>query len=972
MAAAPTPIPTPTAAQRAAIEARLGPVLVLAGPGAGKTFCLIGRVGYLIRYRGFFPERICAVTFTNRAAEEIATRLAGTLDSKADAVHRGTLHALCVEILREHGGHLGIEKGFGIADDMYQRLILRRLGVRRDRWGQLLILFSRRRLQDYGLTAKDEDLLRRYGAHLRRRNLLDFDDLIARTAELFRRHPTVAGRVAGRWEYVLVDEFQDLDPTQYAILKALVASHGNFFAVGDDEQSIFSWRGADPKVLKRFADDFEISDPIVLDRNRRCSTQIFEAARRLLEVEPALFRKSLRADRRSAFEVGAYTFVDEAEESAWIMGDICADRAAQLLGWGDYAVLYRTHAVGNALEGAFVAAGIPCRLARGRALQDDPVVGYVVAALKLMRQPDDPLLVEAFAEVVLPEQLVERVRRGMRDGGGDFVSVLREFARRNPRPDPDTKKAWRFIYHVENLAATYLMHDTVIGIVEELLAQRVGPYSNVLEERHDELSDSAEWEEARELAEELAGAMDGRKRVWVDGAGGVQIALCGMLRQAGVSSAAYLTAAEPVGEEDVLVRTDPLTLFKALQLVHAREFGREFEDYVAFDLETTGRDVTQCEVVEIAAAKVRGGRIIDRFHSLVKPAVPISAGATAVHGYTETDVKDAPPFAEIWPRFREFVGGHLLVAHNGQGFDVPVLKRMTAGLTGIDDMVFYDSLLLARALYRLGARLEDLAHRFGIEMGRAHHALDDAVTLAHVFGELGRQKVVRARKAALVDVLDYLGLGLALDHEADLSEEGKMLQQAGAVYALGRYSECLEFYTAERRRLGFSDLPSEDRVIELLGGRRLMDRLRAERSAEQRYPEAYARLRAILDTSRAATLEESVARLLEHVALSTSEGAEADPNRINLLTLHATKGLEFSRVYIVGVEDFQLPGYYQTVDNRRDEIEEARRLLYVGMTRAEDRLVLTRVDRRAGRDAGGSRFLDDMGLQAVRPPSLGG
>src|SRR5438094_837479 len=146
----------PLPQQRAAIEAPLGPVLVVAGPGAGKTFCLIGRVSHLIEVLGFPPARICAVTFTNKAAEEIAVRLRRTLGDRAEEVTRGTLHALCLGILREHAEAAGLRKGFGVADEQYQRVVLRRLNVHLKRRGTLLTLFSRRRLQQYPLTTADE------------------------------------------------------------------------------------------------------------------------------------------------------------------------------------------------------------------------------------------------------------------------------------------------------------------------------------------------------------------------------------------------------------------------------------------------------------------------------------------------------------------------------------------------------------------------------------------------------------------------------------------------------------------------------------------------------------------------------------------------------------------------------------------------------------------------------------------------
>src|SRR5438105_4981954 len=407
----------------------------------------------------------------------------------------------------------------------------------------------------------------------------------------------------------------------------------------------------------------------------------------------------------------------------------------------------------------------------------------------------------------------------------------------------------------------------------------------------------------------------------------------------------------------------PLTLFKALQLLHARELDTALERYVTFDLETTDKDVEVCEVVEVGAVRVVGGDIVDRFHTLVQPYRPITPGATKVHGYTDADVRDARSFAEVWPEFRAFIGDDVLIAHNGQHFDIPVLRRLAAGWDGVDSLVFYDTLPLVRSLSRDSAKLEDLALRFGIDPGRAHHALDDAVTLARVYRELERQRGIRARKAVLVNLLDYLGLALALEQRAGSrtghGRERDMLFKLAKFYTLGRYSDALAFYEMERARSGAAGAPSVDEVIRRLGGHALMTRLRAAPDPAQRYPAAVARLRALIDGDTSGTLADGIDRLLERVALSTSDGVEVAPDRVNLLTLHSTKGLEFSRVYILGVEDYQIPGYRESTEQQHAEIEEARRLLYVGMTRARERLVLTRVERRVGMDAGGSSFLEE-------------
>ncbi len=966
---------TPTTQQRKAIEAALGPVLVVAGPGAGKTACLIGRIGHLVSRLGMAAPRICAVTFTNKAAEEIAARLEEQLGARAEEVHRGTIHALCVEVLREHAAAAGLKPGFGIADDEYQRTVLRQMGQGR-RSGQLLRLFGRRRVQGYRLQAGDEQLFLDYQAVLRRRNMLDFDDLVVRTRALFEERADVAGAVAARWDYLLVDEFQDVNAAQYDILQRLAAPHGNIFAVGDDEQSIYSWAGADPRILKRFATDHGIAAPIVLDRNHRSSQQIFEVARRLLRENSSLFDKSLQADRLSRFEVRAVGFPDDDAEAAWIMADIAADRSESGLGWGDYAVLYRRHDVGERLESRLVRSGTPCRLAKGRPLSDDRVIGYVIAALQLVVAPHDPTAAERFAGRVLPPHLMQRLEPEVRGQDADFLLALRDLAS-SLRGDPDAKKLWRFLYLVENLGGQKQKHATLRGLVEELLSQRVGPFRNPLEDRHEDLADPAEVPAAAELAERLAAARRLRSRVVLEEMNGLEIGLRGMLFAGGFKFARYAHEIEQAELDDLRIGPGDAgpeglayTLFKALQSVHAGDVDAALRDYVSFDLETTDKDVTTCDIVEIGAVRVTEGRPSAEFHTLVRPARPVSPGARRVHGHSDESLAAAPPFAEVWPKFRDFVGGATLVAHNGQRFDVPVLRRMAAAAGGdAERFQVFDTLPLARSLKGDSSRLGDLAARFGVTAGRAHHALDDARTLVGVYAALERLRVVRARKAALTHALAYLGLSFVLDGARRDTDEVKLLSAIGQTHALGRFSDCLEYYEAERLRTGARG-PALDEVIERLGGRRRMEQLREEVDASRRYPEAVARLETLIDQDPDEPLERAIARFLERVALSTAQGAETEPHRVNLLTLHSTKGLEFSRVYIVGVEDEQMPGWVGPDDHPDEMVQEARRLLYVGMTRAKDRLVLTRVERRHGKPSGGGRFLEEMGLEAEQPRTV--
>ncbi len=966
--------PVPTAAQRRAIEAPLGPVLVVAGPGAGKTFCLIERIRHLIQHHDVPPGRICAVTFTNKAADEIAHRLRDAISAGADEITRGTLHALCHSVLRAHPGAAGLAPGFGIADMDDQRRVLQRLKVPRKRHPALLSLFGRHRLQAYELTAGDQDLYDRYRAALRSRHLVDFDDLVGLTGELLHESPDAARATRDRWDCILVDEFQDLSLAQYRVITSIARMHRNCFAVGDDEQSIFSWTGADPHILERFRTDFEVAEPVVLNHNRRCSIPIFDVARRLIECNPSLFDKRIEADRPSEHGVTAVVFDDEALEASWVIADLRRDHSVSDLEWGEYALLYRQHAIGQYLETQLLQADIPCRLATGQALLDDEVISYVIASLRLIHSPDDPFALEALAERLLRGNVLDQVRATA--GAPDLMANLRRLARGLSKDDPDRPAAWRFIYHVGNLAAMPRAHRSLGTLVDELLTQRIGPYRNPLEEHAAELTDPAEFPAAPGLARRLAAALDGGRRVRLVRDRGVEIAVARMLAAAGIGDIQPLAPGEvPLPGECVLGPMDarpghwPLLVFKAAQLLATRDQRRRLLDYVAFDLETTGRDPNECEIVEIAAVRVRNGVIVEQFERLVRPMRPIPPAATKIHGYRDADVCEQPHFAEMWPEFVAFVQSDVLVAHNGQRFDVPVLRRMAAGAPGLDRLVFFDTLPLARSLCAGSAKLEDLARQYGVHLGRAHHALDDASMLAGVVHCLGDLSLARARTSAMVSALGYLGLAFALNDCREMTVEEQLLRDLAVPATLGRFSNCLEVYADERESAG---APPVDVIVERLGGVRLLERLRAERSPSERYPAAVARLHALVDSIQAPTLADGIELMLARAALSTSADAELDTRRVNLLTLHATKGLEFSRVYIIGAEDRLLPGDRELKSDDIKAVQEGRRLLYVGMTRAKDRLVLTRTVRREGWSSGGDLFLREAGLTSATPGELHG
>ncbi len=943
-------------------------MLVLAGPGAGKTFCLIERIRFLIQHHGILPDRICAVTFTNKAAEEVASRLIREVGDSAEAVTRSTIHSLCVSILRKHGGVLGLERGFGIADEDYQKAVLGRLQVPARMRSSVLSRFGLHRMTGQALKPEDEALFVRYRERLVRFRMVDFDDLVVLTAGLLTDHDEIRREVAGQWDYLLVDEFQDLNTQQYTVIRRLAEQHRNVFAVGDDEQSIFSWTGADPRVILRFMNDFGMTRHIVLDENRRTARQIFEVARRLVACNaPLLEEKRVVASRETSYPVEVKSFGEDLTELRWLLADLKRDRAESGLPWGEYAVLYRKHAIGDYLEGALMRAGVPCRMAHGRALSDDPVVGYLIAALGVVAFPGDSVISELFIRRVLPGALLDMLRKQADAASVDLVTYLRRKAAELPPADEEGRKIRRALATMSNLASLPRRHEELPGLVDEVLSQRVGEYRTLLEEHAEELSDPAASAVVRRLADTLLEVRAERRRVLLPPMQGLEIGLAGLFGAAGFRWVDYLSlVGTPLAEDFVLDSSlggelgFALTVFKALQLVQVRS-SEAFRDFVVIDLETTDKDAATAEIVEVAALRVRNWEAVEEFHCLVKPRIPIAPGAARTHGYSDQDLAAAPHFEEIWPALRDFLGDDVLVAHNGYSFDFPILRRMSGA-----DFPTYDTLPLARALQVGSAKLELLADRFGIDPGDPHKALWDVRTLAKVFRKLEEERISRQRRVTLSNALDYLGLVLALVDPEALTAEAAMLKERTAVYALGRYTTCLDFYRSERERARAALAPTVDEVIERLGGQQLMLRIRAERSSDQRYPAAMSRVRRLLEGLEPTGLDTQITEFLALVALSRSDGTEADPERVNLLTLHSTKGLEFSRVYIVGVEDTEMPGGPSGRAPSVTEIEEARRVLYVGMTRAKDRLVMTRVEAREGRVTGGHRFLDEMGLVPER------
>ncbi|HEY3257667.1 MAG TPA: exonuclease domain-containing protein, partial [Gemmatimonadaceae bacterium] len=542
---------------------------------------------------------------------------------------------------------------------------------------------------------------------------------------------------------------------------------------------------------------------------------------------------------------------------------------------------------------------------------------------------------------------------------------------RRPRGDEGRRQIRRALSAWRNLDATGRQHETLQSLVQELVAQRIRRLRSVLDERHDELSDPAGNPEVVRLAQRLHHARENDKILWIARLGGAEIAIKGMLTALGFRRV-QLGGSPPAGAErlssdDVPSLGLPLGIFKSAQLLEIGDFTAGSRNFTAVDLETTDKDTNKAEIVQVAAVRVRDGEIAKEIHSFVKPPHPIPQDATDFNNISNADVASAPSFEDFWPALRAFCGDDVIVAHNGYEYDFLLLRRIVRSFGERFDLCMYDTLPLARELYPTSRKLDDLARQFGIDTGTSHQALDDARTLAQLFVRLDDAKLIRARKTAMLEILDQLGLALALSDQESLCDEARRFLNFARPFTLGRYSSCLESY--ERERAGDESILTVDEAIERLGGVKVMEKIRSEKSPDERYPGTMLRLRRLIEQIPDGPRQAQIDAFLERAVLSKYDGTEPDTGRVNLLTLHSTKGLEFSRVYIVGAEDAEFPGGHPTRGPTKDEIEEARRLLYVGMTRTKDRLVITRVETRRGKLTGGHKFLTEMGLLPVAPGS---
>ena len=421
-------------AQRQAVTAPAEPQLVIAGAGSGKTRVLVHRAAWLIDVEGISPQSLLAVTFTNKAAAEMRGRIEALLHMPVNHLWIGTFHGLAHRLLRRHWQDAGLPQNFQIIDADDQLRIIKRLVKNlefdSDRWVPREIQYFINAQKDEGLRPQhldDEgDLNRRqfisfyksYEEVCARGGLVDFAELLLRAHELWRDHPEILQHYQKRFRHLLVDEFQDTNAIQYAWLRLLAGKDGIPFVVGDDDQSIYRWRGARVEHIQQFQNDFPGTSVVKLEQNCRSTATILKAANAVIANNGSRIGKTLWTDGVAGEAIRIYSAYNERDEADFVVGRL-RDWSDQGNPRADSAVLYRSNAQSRVLEESLINAGLPYRVYGGLRFFERAEIKDALAYLRLMSNRDDD---SSF------ERIVNRPTRGI---GARTVEMMRTYARAN-------------------------------------------------------------------------------------------------------------------------------------------------------------------------------------------------------------------------------------------------------------------------------------------------------------------------------------------------------------------------------------------------------------------------------------------------------------------------------------------------------------------------------------------------------------
>ncbi len=517
--------------QRQAVETTHGPVLILAGAGTGKTKVITTRIAYLLQ-KGVPPGNILAVTFTNKAAREMQERVSTLLPKAARAKaaekpERPTLctfHSLCVRILRQHIEKLGYKRNFVIYDESEQigaiKKILSHVSAKGEKTDAHAVLAMVSRFKNGGaqsvafadpsLRAMAEHVRARYESALRACNAVDFDDLILLTLRVFREHPEALEACRAKYQYVMVDEYQDTNAAQFQLVHALTEGHRNLCVVGDDDQSIYGWRGAEISNLLDMEKHFPEVKVVKLEQNYRSTATILNAANAVIRNNTRRRGKQLWSRKGQGNKIALFSFENEEVEAQTIVEEIEFVRQAKRIKWGDQAILFRTNIQSRPIETALRKAGIRYHLVGGQSFFDRREVRDYIAYLKLFLNPHDDVSLLRVANVPprgLSDATMEKLLAASQERTCSVFAVMKNPVIQAGLPGKTRENLELFLSLIES--TRHPLHQPPLG------ARPLQAWAETFLKATGYLEDLRKSEKDREVAEsrvrnllDMAGTMD--------------------------------------------------------------------------------------------------------------------------------------------------------------------------------------------------------------------------------------------------------------------------------------------------------------------------------------------------------------------------------------------------------------------------------------------------------------------------------